>query len=237
MDTKSTPGSFVHPEALARKEEAVATGESEEQWRQEFAEPEQAGRVCEYCSGPLPADAKAYRKYCKQECTTAAQERRYRSRKASGICTSCGVQPARPQRLQCESCANGTRGLEGDGYIRPSWPAGRERRPQPRGRYVYAWFCGDEPLPFYVGKGAGSRAWDRHRDDYGRAAFSQTQRCAAENFRVVIVRDNLTEEGSMLVEAALIRFVQQSGGLLANQRDGMGRQERPPLELENRTDV
>jgi len=216
----------------------VATGEDEDHWRKEFAVPE--GRACGYCSGPLPEGSPSYKKYCKPECTTAAQERRYRSRKESGVCTTCGMQPARPQRLQCESCAPG-QCLEKKAFIRPRWKKDEDKkldpRPQPRGRYVYAWFCGDEPLPFYVGKGAGSRAWDRHLDDYGRAAFSQTQRCAAENFRVVIVRDNLTEEGSMLVEAALIRFVQQAGGLLANQRDGVRRQERPPLELENRTDM
>ncbi len=104
--------------------------------------------------------------------------------------------------------------------------------PRPRGRYVYAWFNDSSPLPFYVGKGSASRAWDRHEDDHGRAMWCQTIRASCAGFRVEIVRDNLTDEGAFLLESSLMSFVAMLGGTLSNQASGMLRKERPPLELE-----
>lgn len=100
-----------------------------------------------------------------------------------------------------------------------------------RGRYVYAWFNDCSPLPFYVGKGTGDRAWSRHEDEHGRAAYCQTVRVANPGFRVEVIRDNLTDEGAALVEACMITLVCKAGGTLANQREGLSRRERPPLEL------
>ncbi len=110
----------------------------------------------------------------------------------------------------------------------------RQARPQRtyRGRYVYAWFNEESKLPFYIGRGTGSRAWDRHQDGDGRAMFCQTTRVSTPGFRVEVIRDNLTEEGAALAEACLISFVSQCGGTLTNQVGGMSRQERPPLELD-----
>jgi len=102
----------------------------------------------------------------------------------------------------------------------------------PRGRYVYAWFNSESNLPFYVGKGVGDRAWRRHvHSDDGRSQFCQQLRSACSGFQVRIIRDNLTNEGAMLVESALISFVSSCGGFLANQVDPLRRMERPPLEL------
>ena len=100
-----------------------------------------------------------------------------------------------------------------------------------RGRYVYAWFNDESKMPFYIGRGTGSRAWDRHEDADGRAMFCQTTRVSAPGFRVAVIRDNLTEEGAALVESCLMLLVSQCGGTLTNQVGGMSRQERPPLEL------
>jgi hypothetical protein len=103
----------------------------------------------------------------------------------------------------------------------------------PRGRYVYAWYSSDSSLPFYIGKGVADRGWRRHVSKGSRlAAWCQTLRASSENFRVVVVRDNLTNEGAMLLESSLIAFVSSLGGLLANQVDPLRRQECPPLELE-----
>jgi hypothetical protein len=127
-------------------------------------------------------------------------------------------------------------------WLRPQWNTARRasgRRTPPVGRYVYAWFKGDDALPFYVGRGVDFRAWARHNrstncDSGGKseAAWCQTVRASAERFRVVIVRENLTEEGAILLESSLIAFVGICGGILTNQIEGTKRQEIPPLTLD-----
>ena len=102
----------------------------------------------------------------------------------------------------------------------------------PRGRYVYAWLNDDSPLPFYVGKGVGERAWRRHVHEDGRSMWCQQVRASSRNFRVIVVRENLTNEGAMLLESSLIAFIQMSGGVVANQIDPLRRQERPPLVID-----
>jgi hypothetical protein len=132
--------------------------------------------------------------------------------------------------------SNATEGRkkEKPAWIRPTW--GRDTKPTrrsfPRGRYVYAWFSDTDPLPFYIGKGVDGRAWERHQDADGRAMWCQTVRSTAKGFRAEVIRDNLTNEGALLVEAVLIAFTQLLGALLTNQVGGMSRQEQPPLELE-----
>ena len=106
-----------------------------------------------------------------------------------------------------------------------------DRGRQYRGRYVYAWFSDASPLPFYIGKGTDRRAWDRHEDADGRAMWCQTMRATAQGFKVKVIRDNLTNEGALLLESCLISFVRAMGGDLGNQVSGIRRQERPPLEL------
>jgi len=120
-------------------------------------------------------------------------------------------------------------------WIRPTWGKGTkpESRSRFRGRYVYAWFSEDSPLPFYIGKGTGKRAWERHEDSDGRAMWCQTFRATAKGFRAEVIRDNLTDEGALLLESCLIAFTKLLGGLLCNQIDGISRQERPPLDLDS----
>jgi hypothetical protein len=119
-------------------------------------------------------------------------------------------------------------------WIRPTWSKANKppKRRRHKGRYVYAWFNADSPLPFYIGKGSDSRAWDRHADKNGRAMWCQTTRVASEGFRVEVIRDNLTDEGAMLLESALIAFTQLLGGTLCNQSSGLSRNEEPPLEID-----
>ena len=106
------------------------------------------------------------------------------------------------------------------------------RRKIPRGRYVYAWFNDESELPFYIGKGVDDRAWVRHVHNDGRSQLCQQLRSDSSGFRVEIVRDNLTNEGAMLLESALIAFVSACGAVLANQVDPLSRKECPPLELD-----
>jgi hypothetical protein len=103
-------------------------------------------------------------------------------------------------------------------------------RHDPRGRYVYAWFNNDSPFPFYVGKGVGGRGWMRHMHK-GQSAFCNRLRSSSSGFRVYVVRDNMTNEGAMLLEAALIDLFSALGGCAGNQVSPLRRQEVPPLWL------
>jgi hypothetical protein len=101
---------------------------------------------------------------------------------------------------------------------------------KPKGRYVYAWFNDGSPFPFYVGKGVADRAWQRHMLK-GQSAFCNKIRSTSTGFWVHIVRDGLTNEGAMLLEAALIEMFSAMGGCVANQVSPLRRQEVPPLWL------
>jgi hypothetical protein len=101
-----------------------------------------------------------------------------------------------------------------------------------KGRYVYAWFNEKSILPFYIGKGIASRGWQRHACTGGRAAFCNQLRNDSKVFHVHVVRDNLTNEGAMLLESSLINLFTFLGGCEGNLVTSLKRQEKPPLELE-----
>jgi hypothetical protein len=84
----------------------------------------------------------------------------------------------------------------------------------PEGYYVYGWYRAQEFLPFYIGKGVRHRAW--------RNADVNTIR---------IFRDQLTEEGALLIESVLIDLFMSMGAKLINQARGMRRYENGPLTL------
>jgi hypothetical protein len=111
----------------------------------------------------------------------------------------------------------------------------RENRLQetrsPRGRYVYAWFNDDSPFPFYVGKGVGDRAWQRHMTK-GQSSLCTKMRASSRGFWCHVVRDNLTNEGAMLLESCLIDLFTALGACTANQVSPLRRQEVPPLWLQ-----
>ena len=103
----------------------------------------------------------------------------------------------------------------------------------PKGRYVYAWFKDGEILPFYIGKGADRRAWQRHTIG-GRTAYCQRLRDSASTFQVKIIKDNLTDEGASLVESVLMSFlVDTCGVILSNQSEPVIRRAQGCLTIES----
>lgn len=100
----------------------------------------------------------------------------------------------------------------------------------PTGYYVYGWYNDD--LPFYIGEGCGKRAWIRHTANDNKLANCEYVR--NEQTRVVIYRNNLTKEGSLLLESCLIKLFISLGAELTNDRSGIttNRQEKSPLCLE-----
>lgn len=167
--------------------------------------------ACEVCARVFKKKHPSH-KYCHWQCQAAKNRRRIEERRAE----VANLEPRESSLVVKEA----------DGV-----DASARGRRAPRGRYVYVWINDDSNLPFYVGKGVDKRAWDRHCLDDGRSMWCQQIRSVSSGFRVVIVRDNLTNEGAMLLESSLISFISQIGGLLSNQVDPLKRQENPPLEL------
>lgn len=100
---------------------------------------------------------------------------------------------------------------------------GRDRHTVPKEYYVYGWYKNSNSnLPFYIGKGIGYRAWEKHDG-------------IPEHFRtsemiVKIYRDRLTNEGALLCESLLYDVFTSIGACLMNGSNLMKRQEIPPLE-------
>ncbi len=188
---------------------------------------------------------------CRAEFNTAralaAKARRNESKRPEDLvkkCRVCGQEfEVRVRRVYC------SRGCQEIGYIQymPSYQKKPEpettldteelesvvaHQERPRGRYVYGWCHPQLDLPFYVGSGAGNRAWVVHKKilpgSVGRAFCEQYR---TKDTRVVIYRDNLTLEGALLVESVLISLFKSMGAAETNNKDPLKRQEEPPLEM------
>ena len=98
----------------------------------------------------------------------------------------------------------------------------RRNRPIPQMHYVYAWFKNDEILPFYIGKGTGCRAWDRHIDSTtGKDCTCERIARSAEVLRIKIIKDGLLDTEATLLEWTLIHFLVGTCGVPMANRSGM----------------
>lgn len=169
-------------------------------------------RNCMYCKEEFRGIG---RKYCNDNC-----EKKSRRELKSQICQTCNS-PFNHHNLRK--------------YCNPTcFPSNIVDTDKPgkfddRGVYVYGWFDGDSPFPFYVGCGQDKRAWCTHRKS-GEVAPCQRMREQVRDFRVVMFRRNLTKEGAALVESVLIDYFGRFGTILTNQVSGLTRKDRPPLE-------
>lgn len=134
--------------------------------------------------------------------------------KKAGYCIQCKKKGSATQIQTCPSCKTFN-----ETGIRPKPGEVKQKleKIRPRGYYVYGWFFKGHMCPNYIGKGRGDRAW---RSDKGAS-------------EVRIFRDNLTEEGALLVESVLIELYLEDRVPLRNIARGIVRQEVSPLSLPN----
>jgi hypothetical protein len=80
--------------------------------------------------------------------------------------------------------------------------------------YVYA-YLREDGTPYYIGKGIGQRAWRHCRNDVIHPPADQS--------RIVLLEQNLTNVGSLALERRMIRWygrIDNNTGILRNKTDG-----------------
>ena len=80
--------------------------------------------------------------------------------------------------------------------------------------YVYGWYHPKEKLPFYIGKGRGRRAWDKHT--INNFTLAKCQLARTTDTVIKIYMDDLTNANALLIEELLIRVYTENGAILIN---------------------
>lgn len=178
---------------------------------------------CRTCSAPFTGH-RGY-KYCSPACREKA-----RAEQALRAMANHKIRRAIAAEKPVRTMLSPSSEKPGDGYLGIELHPQFQRRGWVRDFYVYGWYHPLQPgLPFYVGQGSGSRAWEVHGEGWSKQFCEMARH---PEMRVRVYRDNLTREGALLVESVLVKLLLDMGAPLLNQAEPMRRQETPPLEFE-----
>lgn len=172
------------------------------------------------------------RKVQQLSCSVRCRQKWESNRTEERVCVACGKTFIGHSKKKC--CSQDCVKAAGEAWRKSAI----RRRQTPRGCYVYGWYESSASLPFYIGQGSGNRAWEKHTLDI----YNGWEKChaACEKLRtsetvVRVYRDNLTQEGALLVESVLKSVFESMGAVLLNTAETMKRQEVPPLEIAPRS--
>jgi len=176
---------------------------------------------CKNCQRPFLSSTKRPRSWCSDECRTALRLSHPKAEASRALFAARATRIAREEEALKAAKIADKAIVSGDELNEVETEAKlKVHRPTtPQGRYVYGWYDGE--LLLYIGKGAGRRAWNPHKE------WCRAERRKSHDFHVIVFRDGLTNEGASLVESVLIDVLKP----LCNAIDGIHRQEVPPLEL------
>jgi hypothetical protein len=106
------------------------------------------------------------------------------------------------------------------------------------GKIAFASTLGLRWLPFYVGKGEGSRAYDLARNESHRKK-RQFIESSGKYIQVEVIKDNLTEKEALMLESKLIDIfgLTSFGGWLVNLDEGSSNHQRKEIYMEDYTNV
>lgn len=103
---------------------------------------------------------------------------------------------------------------------------------------TFAATLGMAKLPFYIGKGTGSRAYNLNRNESHRKVRQRLQKFN-KDIEVSIFKNNLTELEALMLESKLIDMfgLTSVGGRLVNLDEGVNKDERRLLYKEQLHDL
>ena len=103
---------------------------------------------------------------------------------------------------------------------------------------TFAATLGMTKLPFYIGKGTGSRAYNLNRNESHRKVRQRLQKFN-KDIEVSIFKNNLTELEALMLESKLIDMfgLTSVGGRLVNLDEGVNKDERRLLYKEQLHDL
>lgn len=106
------------------------------------------------------------------------------------------------------------------------------------GKIAFASSLGIEYLPFYVGKGEGSRAYDLNRSESYRKKRQVIEK-SGKNIQVKLIQENLTERDALALESKLLDIfgLVSFGGWLVNLDEGINSNTRKNIYIEDYVNI